>query len=335
MTMRIALAGLGNVGAATLRILQTQAELLKNRCGQDLQIVAVSARQKNKTRDCDLNGVEWVDDPRAFAKRNDIDIVIETIGGADGIAFEIAKSALASGKHFVTANKAMIATHGVALAKCAEKTGIQISFEAAVCGGLPVLKMLREGLAANNILSLKGILNGTCNYILTRMHDVGMDFSTALGEAQAKGYAEADPSNDIDGLDSAYKLAILSALAFGTCPNISAIFVEGIRHITPKDLQDADARGGRIKLIGISTPSSSGIIQHVQPVFVPLKEPLARVPGSENAVEISGQAVGKIFLQGAGAGGDATASAIIADLVDIARGHRSFAFGIAAEKIEA
>jgi len=327
--MRIALAGLGNVGATTLRILRANADDIKKH-GQEITVVAVSARTKNKQRDCDLSGIEWVDDPRHLVVRRDIDVVVETIGGADGMALELAEAALAHDKHLVTANKALIAKHGVVLAQKAEKAGLQLSFEASVCGGLPVLKMLREGLVANRISSLRGILNGTCNYILTRMQEDAVDFATALAEAQDNGYAESDPSDDIDGHDTANKLAILSALAFGVVPDIASIFVEGIRHLTLHDLRDATAKGGRIKLLGIATRTESGIVQRVQPIFVPFGENLAQTNGGANAVEIVGDFVGDVFLQGQGAGGLATSSSVIADLVDIARGHRSFAFGMAA-----
>jgi homoserine dehydrogenase len=332
--MRIALVGLGHVGAAVLRILKTHAEELKNRCGQEIKVVGVSARDKNKNRSCDLSNIEWVDDPLLLTTRKDVDVVIELIGGAQGRALEIAQSALHHGKHFVTANKALMATHGVSLARLAEKKSLQLSFEAAVCGGLPVLQLLREGMAANHLISLRGVLNGTCNYILTRMHDEGIDFDTALGEVQERGYAEKDPSYDIDGTDSAYKLALLSALAFGTLPDFEAVFTEGIRHLSQSDLRDAASKGGRIKLIGVSNRSSSGIVQRVQPIFVRQNEALAHIEGAANAIEIAGDFVGTLLLQGIGAGGDATASAVVADLLNIARGNRSFAFGLAADKLK-
>jgi homoserine dehydrogenase len=327
--MRIALAGLGNVGAATLKLLQTHTELLASRAGQPITVVAVSARDKSKKRECDLAGIEWVDDACSLAARRDIDAVVEAIGGAGGVALDLARAALEGGKHLVTANKALIAAHGVELARIAEKAGLRLSFEASVCGAVPVVKSLREGLAANRVASLRGILNGTCNYILTRMEREGVDFATALSEAQRLGYAEADPSDDIDGVDTANKLAILSAVAFGIAPDLPSIFVEGIRHITQGDLRDAATRGGRIKLLGIAQRSEKGIVQRVQPVFVPLDEPLANVGGVLNALEISGDFAGETLIQGRGAG-DPTASAIVADLVDIARGTRCYAFGVPA-----
>ena len=330
--MRIAIAGLGNVGAASVRLLRAQADLLALR-GQAITVVAVSARDRAKNRDCDLTGIEWVDDPLALAAHAGIDVVVETMGGAHGIGFDLAKETLNNGKHLVTANKALIAAHGVELARLAEKNKLQLSFEAAVCGGIPVLKVLREGLAANRVTELRGILNGTCNYILTRMSDDNMEFAAALAEAQRLGYAEADPAGDIDGHDAANKLAILSAIAFGVKPDIASISVEGIRAITQADLQDAAARGGRIKLLGIASNSTGTVKRIVRPVFVPESEPLARVGGSGNMIEMTGDFAGISRAGGLGAGGDATASAVVADLVDIARGHRGCAFGIAAERL--
>ncbi|MDR3425159.1 MAG: homoserine dehydrogenase, partial [Alphaproteobacteria bacterium] len=330
--MRIAIAGLGNIGSAVLRLLRGHADLLKAR-GQEMIVTAVSARDRNRKRDCDVTGIAWVDDPLALAARRDVDVVVELIGGAEGVAQELALAAIANRKHLVTANKALIAAHGVSLARRAELSGLQMSFDAAVCGGLPVLKTLREGLAANCLSSVRGILNGTCNYILTRMLDEGMSFAAALAEAQGLGYAEADPSSDIDGIDTAQKLVLISALAFGAPPDLAAVSVEGIRAIKLADLQDAAARGGRIKLLGTAHVTESGIVQRVQPVFVPLDEPLARVGGAANGVEITGDFVGNVYLQGQGAGGDATASAVVSDLLDIAREHRSFAFGVAAKKL--
>ncbi len=320
------------MGAATLRLLQANAELLAER-GQMMKVVAVSARDKGKKRDCDVSGIDWVDDVLDLAKRDDVDIVVEVVGGASGIALELARAALKNGKHFVTANKALIAAHGVELAQMAETHKVQLSFEASVCGAVPVLKMLREGLAANRISSIRGILNGTCNYILTRMESEGADFATILADAQKLGYAEADPSDDIDGIDTANKLAILAAVVFGRAPDLGAIFVEGIRAITLQDLRAASAKGGRIKLLGIATRNEAGeVTQRVQPVFVPLTEAVANVGGVFNALEISGDFSGETLIQGRGAG-DPTASAIVADLVDIARGNRGYAFGVPAEKL--
>ncbi|MDR3450330.1 MAG: homoserine dehydrogenase [Alphaproteobacteria bacterium] len=332
--MRIAIAGLGHVGAAVVRLLCAHADRLAARSGQEIILVAVSARDRGKKRDCDLAGVDWVDDARALAARGDIDVVVELMGGADGVAYELAQAVLASGKHLVTGNKAMMAAHGVELAGLAEKSGVALAMEAAVCGGVPVIKLLREGMAANRVSGLRGILNGTCNYILTRMGEDGMDFDAALAEAQGRGFAEANPAADIDGYDSANKLALLSALAFSTAPDMGSIFIEGIRHITQADLNDAAARGGRIKLLGIASRLGDGVVvQRVQPVFVPLDETIARVGGHANILQISGDFAGDILIQGIGAGGDVTASAIVADLVDVARGQRGCAFGVPAASL--
>jgi homoserine dehydrogenase len=325
--MRIAVAGLGNVGAAVVRLLQMNKNLLIAR-GADLTVCAVSARDKAIARSCDLSSVEWVDDPHALAARADIEVVVEVIGGAEGVALELVTAALNNGKHVVTANKAMIATHGIALALLAETSRLQLSFEAAVCGGVPTLKILREGLAANRISSVRGILNGTCNYVLTRMATEGLAFNAALAEAQRLGYAEADPAADIDGHDTANKLAILAALAFGVAPNVASIPTKGIRSVTQADIREAASRGGTIRLLGIGKRDQLGITQKVEPVFIPNGDPLFGINGVTNAIQISGDFAGDILVQGPGAGGDVTASAIVADLVDIARGHRGFAFGV-------
>ena len=326
--MRVAIAGLGNIGAAVLRLLQANADVIKTR-GQELTVTAVSARDKDKKRDCDLSGIDWVENPLDLVKRRDVDVIIELIGGTEGVAYELAKAAFANGKHLVTANKALIAAHGRDLAQRAELAGLQMLFDAAVGGGIPMLKTLRNGLAANRITALRGILNGTCNYILTRMLEAEMDFDATLNEAQKKGYAEADPTADIDGWDSAHKLVLLSALAFGALPDLGSVFVEGIRSIKLKDLQDAHARGGRIKLLGLATEG----VQRVQPIFVPLSEDLGRLDGVLNGLEIKGDFVGDIFIAGEGAGGDATASSVVSDLIDIGREHKSFAFGVAANRL--
>jgi homoserine dehydrogenase len=235
---------------------------------------------------------------------------------------------LKSGKNVITANKAMIAAQGVSLARLAERVDRQLSFEAAVCGGIPLLKSIREGLSANRFSSVRGVLNGTSNYILTRMHDVGLAFDEALEEAQHEGYTEADPAADIDGFDAANKLCILAALAFGAEPHLDGVFVEGIRHIMPADIRDAAKRGGRIKLLGVATHTDRAIVQRVHPVFVPLNEPLARVEGVANGIDVTGDFIGRLFIEGIGAGGPATASAVVADLVDLACGRRNRPFGV-------
>ena len=333
--LRIAIAGLGTVGTGVVRLLQKNAALISQRAGQSVEIKAVSARDKNRKRDCNLSGINWVDDPRQLANLPDVDLVVELIGGADGVARALAEATLKSGKHYVTANKALLAAHGAALATLAEQNKAHLQFEASVAGGIPVLKTLREGLAGNRISVLRGILNGTCNYILTKMHDANLSFEDVLREAQAKGYAEADPSADIDGHDTANKLAILTALAFGVAPDLSAVSVEGIRHIVSLDLKLADELGYRIKLLGMARSSDAGIEQRVGPCLVPQNSPLAGVQGAMNAVLMRGDFVGDLMLEGAGAGAEPTASAVVADIIDIARGARLPAFGIPAAGLRA
>ena len=333
--LTIAISGLGTVGAAVVRQLQTNAEHIAARAGQPILIKAVSARDKSRKRDCDLSGIEWVDNPQALATLSGVDVVVELMGGAEGAARQLAESALAHGKHLVTANKALIAAHGPALAKLAEANKAQLSFEAAVAGGIPVIKSLREGLAGDDAGLVHGILNGTCNYILTRMRDAKLDFATALAEAQKRGYAEADPAADIDGHDTANKLAILAALAFGVEPDVASVRVEGIRRITSLDLEFAEELGCRVKLLGVARQSPDGIEQRVGPSLVSMSSPLARVDGALNAVLLRGARVGDITLEGRGAGGEPTANAVVADIIDIARGHRTHAFSVPAARLRA
>lgn len=326
--VNIALAGLGTVGCGVVRLLQKNAALVAARAGQPIAITAVSARDKNRKRDCDLSGMAWVDDPRHLAAMPDIDVVVELIGGADGVSRELAEIALKNRKHYVTANKALLATHGAALAALAEANKVQLQFEASVAGGIPILKTLREGMVGNRISSVRGILNGTCNYILTQMQSAGLSFDEALKRAQDKGYAEADPSADIDGHDTAYKLAILTALAFGVTPDFTSIKVEGIRPISQMDIRFADELGYRIKLLGMARARDDGIEQRVSPVLVPLESPLAQVDGVQNAVLLHGDFVGDLTLQGNGAGAEPTASAVMADIVDVVCGARNPCFGV-------
>jgi homoserine dehydrogenase len=326
--LNIAVAGLGTVGAEVVRLLQTNAAPIAARAGMPINVKAVSAKSKSKKRNCDLSGVTWVDEPKQLASQN-VNIVVELMGGADGDAKHLAEAALKGGKHLVTANKALIAAHGVALAKLAEAHKAQLSYEAAVAGGIPVIKALREGLAGDSVQTVRGILNGTCNYILTRMYEAKLSFKDALLEAQKLGYAEADPASDIDGHDTANKLAILSALAFGGEPDLASVRIEGIRAITPLDLQFADELGCRVKLLGIARLTSSyGLAQRVAPALVSNHLPLAQVNGALNAVLIQSTSVGNLALQGPGAGASPTANAVIADIIDIARGHRTNAFSL-------
>jgi homoserine dehydrogenase len=318
--LSIGIAGLGTVGVGVVKILAERCDFLAAASGRAMKLVAVSARDKAKDRGIDLKGVRWEEDARALAQSDDIDVVVELIGGAEGIAREVVDLALSNGKHVVTANKALIARHGVAQARVAEQRGVALNYEAAVAGGIPIVKALREGLAANEITSVAGILNGTCNYILTEMEATGREFTDVLIDAQALGYAEADPAFDVGGIDAAHKLAILASLAFGHEVAFDDVEVEGIEQITAADIDFAREFGYKIKLLGIATRGVDGIEQRVHPTLVPDGSPLAAVSGVYNAVAIEGDRVGSLVLEGRGAGEGPTASAVVSDLVDIARG---------------
>ena len=326
--LRIALAGLGTVGAGVVRLLDTRGPLIARRAGRPIEIVAVSARDRTRDRGIDVSRFAWVDDTTALAARDDVDVVVELIGGSDGPALVLADRTLAGGKALVTANKAMIAHHGVALAALAEAHGVALRYEAAVAGGVPVVKALREGTAANAVAAVSGILNGTCNYILTRMEREGSDFAAVLADAQALGFAEADPSFDIDGVDAAHKLAILASLAFGTRVDFAGVAMEGVRHVQAGDIAQARALGYCIRLVGLAQADTHGLFQRVAPCLVPLAHPLAHVLGPMNAVVVDADPVGQLFFSGAGAGEGPTASAVVADLIDIARGSAGCAFGM-------
>jgi homoserine dehydrogenase len=332
--LKVGIAGLGTVGGGVLQILHRQAELLERRCGRRLVVSAVSARSRGKDRGVDLSGVRWVQDAAALAGDPELDVVIELIGGSDGVAKTLVEGALAAGKHVVTANKALLAHHGTALARLAEERGLTLGFEAAVAGGIPVIKGLREGLAANRIRELHGILNGTCNYILTEMRTTRRDFAEVLVEAQQHGYAEADPSFDIDGVDAAHKLAVLTSVAFGCPVDFAAVHVEGIRHVSSLDIDYAAELGYRIKLLGIARQTERGVEQRVHPCMVPLGSPIATIDGVFNAVVADGDFVDKVVMVGRGAGAGPTASAVVADLVDIARGRRTPTFSLPADDLE-
>jgi homoserine dehydrogenase len=325
--LRLGIAGLGTVGGSVVELLQSQKEILRQRCARPLEIRAVSARDARRSRGVSLQGMEWVEDAVALAHRDDIDVVVELIGGADGVAFDLCRSALEAGKHVVTANKAMLARHGFELAQLAEHRNRALAFEAAVAGGIPIVKALREGAAANSVESVTGILNGTCNYILTTMAKTGAPFADVLAEAQQLGYAEADPGFDIDGWDTAHKLTILASIAFGVRPAFQSISVEGIRFIRAEDVRAASELGFTIKLLGVARMDRSGISQRVYPCLVPLRSPISHVDGVHNAIEFSGDYIGQVMIQGRGAGGGPTASAVAADLVDIANGRLSTTFG--------
>ena len=332
--LRIGIAGLGTVGRGTLKVLRNNAELLALRAGRELRPVAVSARTRTKDRGVSLAGLRWHDDPLALSQDPEVDVVVELIGGSGGIARDLCEQALRAGKHVVTANKALLAHHGTALARAADKAGRTLAFEAAVAGGIPIVKALREGLAANRIAQLYGILNGTCNYILTQMHREGREFAAVLEEAQELGYAEADPSFDVDGVDAGHKLAILAAAAFGGEVDFAAVSLEGIRHVTLADIRFAEELGYRIKLLGIARRTELGVEQRVHPCMVPLAAPIATVDGVYNAVVVEGDSVGTTVYEGRGAGEGPTASAVVADLMDIARGRGLPAFGVPAARLE-
>ncbi|MBK3775778.1 homoserine dehydrogenase [Azospirillum aestuarii] len=331
--LKIAVAGLGTVGAGVLKLLERQADLIEQRCGRRIEVVAVSARSRGKDRGVDLSKAEWYDDPVALAAHPGVDVVVELIGGSEGPAKETVELALERGRHVVTANKALLAHHGTALAAKAEAAGLAIGFEAAVAGGIPIIKGLREGLAGNRVSEVHGILNGTCNYILTEMRTTGRDFADVLADAQKLGYAEADPSFDIDGVDAAHKLAILTSVAFGTPVDFKSVHVEGIRHVSAVDFDYADALGYRIKLLGIARRTDHGIEQRVHPCMVPKAAPIAAVDGVFNAVIAQGDFVDRVLFVGRGAGEGPTASAVVADLIDIARGRSTPTFGVPAAQL--
>lgn len=317
--LRVALAGLGTVGGGVIRVLDENRELITRRAGRPIEVVAVSARDRAKNRGVDLSRFAWVDDTASLAEA-EADVVVELIGGSDGPALALARRTLAAGKGFVTANKAMLAHHGLELARAAEAAGQPLKFEAAVAGGIPVIKGLREGAAANAIARVYGILNGTCNFIVSKMEAEGRDFAEVLAEAQALGFAEADPSFDIDGVDAAHKLSILASLAFGTAPAFGDVAISGIRHLLAADIAEAAALGYRVRLVGVAEADAHGLFQRVHAHLVPNDHPLAHVTGATNAVVAEGNFVGRLLFQGAGAGEGPTASAVVADLIDIARG---------------
>ena len=325
--LKVGLAGLGTVGASVVRLIERQREELEARCGRPIEVAAVTARSRTKRRDLDLSRFRWAADAVALAGDREIDVFVEVIGGESDPAKRAVEAALAAGKSVVTANKALLARHGVALAALAEQHHVALNFEAAVAGGIPIVKTLREGLVGNSLARIYGILNGTCNYILTRMERENLSFAQSLEEAQRLGYAEADPSFDIEGQDTAQKLAILASLAFGTRVDPGAVYVEGIASITPEDLRAADDLGYRIKLLGVAVKTENGIEQRVHPTMVPKGSAIAQVMGVTNAVTVDADAVREITLVGPGAGGEATASAVVSDIADIARGVRTAPFG--------
>ena len=333
--LKVGLAGLGTVGSAVVHLLEKGRDKLIARCGRPIEVVAVSARSRGKKRDVDVKKFRWLADPVALARDPEIDVLVEVIGGAGDPAKRAVETALGAGKPVVTANKALLARHGQKLAALAERNGVALNFEAAVAGGIPVVKTLREGLNGASFTRIYGILNGTCNYMLTRMEQERLSYDECLREAQRLGYAEADPTFDVEGHDTAQKLAILASLAFGTKVDPGAVYVEGISSITPADLAAASELGYRIKLLGVAVKTDAGIEQRVHPTMVPKDSAIAQVMGVTNAVTVDAEGMAPITLVGPGAGGAATASAIVADLADIARGVRNAPFGRPAARMTA
>jgi len=331
--LRLGIAGLGTVGVGVVRIIRQQAALLEARTGRQITVSAVSARTKGRDRGVSLSGYAWEDNPVALATRDDVDVFVELIGGEAGPAKDATEAALRAGKDVVTANKAMLAIHGQALAELAESKGGVIRYEAAVAGGIPVIKTLMEGLAGNEITRVMGVMNGSCNYILTRMENSGKTYQEIFAEADGLGYLEADPQLDVGGIDAAHKLAILSSIAFGTKVDFDGIQLEGIERVSIEDIRAAADMGYKIKLLGVTQKTGRGLVQRMQPCLVPQTSPLGQLDGGTNMVMLEGDAVGQIVLRGAGAGEGPTASAVMADVCDIARGVRGPVFGQPADTL--
>lgn len=325
--LRVGIAGLGTVGAAVARVLEHKAAELTRQCGRPIAVTGVSARSRDRDRGVDLSSATWFDDPVELAKWDGIDVFVELIGGEEGPARASVTAALEAGRHVVTANKALLSRHGLELAAIAEEKGVLLNYEAAVAGGIPVIKTMREAMAGNTISRVFGILNGTCNYILTRMEAEGIGFEEVLKDAQRLGYAEADPTFDIEGHDTAHKLSILTSLAFGCRIAPDDIYLEGISNITLADIRAAGELGYRIKLLGVAVRTESGIEQRVHPTMVPTSSVIAQVPGVTNAVAIETDILGELLLSGPGAGGNATASAVTGDIADIAKSRPGFQHG--------
>ena len=332
--LRLGIAGLGTVGVGVIKIIQNKLSLLKARTGKQILISAVTAKSKTKDRGIDLSSYQWERDPVSLANREDIDVFIELIGGHEGAAKEAVEIAISKGKNVVTANKALLAHHGHELALKAEENGSILRFEAAVAGGIPVIKSLTEGLAGNSINRIMGVMNGTCNYILTRMESSGLSYEEVFSEANDLGYLEADPNLDIGGIDAAHKLSILSSIAFGTEVNFNGVELEGIDKITINDIHQAADMGFRIKLLGVSQMTNSGLEQRMSPCLVPTISPLGQLEGGTNMIVMEGDQVGQIVLRGAGAGEGPTASAVVSDIADIARGISLATFGQPAKTLK-
>ena len=332
-TINIAIAGLGTVGAETYRIIKEESDFLKTRSSANFNVVAVSAKSKDKKRDIDLTGADWITDCRDMADIDNIDVVIELVGGSEGVAKELVEKAITNGKSVITANKALVATHGNNIGELVAKHDVMFGYEAAVAGGIPIIKTIREGLASNRIGKIYGILNGTCNYILSVMRETGQEFEDILADAQRLGYAEADPSFDVDGVDAAHKLAILSAIAFQTPINFSGVYVEGIRLISPIDIDFATELGYRIKLLGIGELLGDGLQQRVRPCLVSVNVPIAQVEDVFNAVAAEAEGLGTSLSYGRGAGAGPTSSAVLSDLLDFANNRRTSFLGTADSKL--
>ena len=332
--LKLGIAGLGTVGGGLLQLLETHGTQLAARLGRELQVVAVSARDKTRDRGVSLEGMRWYDDAVELAGDADIDVFVELIGGEEGAARAAVEAALKAGRHVVTANKALLAHHGNALARLAEENNVALNFEAAVAGAIPIIKTMREGLAGNGVSRVYGIMNGTCNFILTKMQNENRDFKEVLELAQAIGYAEADPSFDVGGIDTAHKLALLTTLAFGTEVSFDDIHIEGIEAITSADIEAADELGYRIKLLGVAMATEGGIEQRVHPTMVPKNSPIAQVSDVTNCVAVDGDFSGDLLLVGPGAGAGATASAVMSDIADIARGLVYAPFNLPSSRIK-
>lgn len=322
-TFKVALAGLGTVGGGVVKLLREQSDLLEKRTGRKIKLTAVSDLNQQKLLELGLLGeADYYKDALEMVRKADADLVVELIGGANGIAYQVCLESLKQGKAFVTANKAMIAHHGNELAKLTEEKGLFFGYEAAVAGGIPIIKSMREGFVGNQVSEVYGILNGTCNYILTVMRETGKPFDEVLSDAQKLGYAEADPSFDIDGIDTAHKTCILGALAFGMPINLDALNIEGIRHISALDIAFAEELGFRIKLLGVGRRSEQGVSLNVYPCMIPQTSEIAHVDGVFNAVITEGDFVGHSMLVGRGAGERPTASAVVSDIADAATGRK-------------
>ncbi len=332
--LRLGIAGLGTVGAGVVKILEGNSDAIRQKAGREIRISAVSARSRQKERGIDLSGLDWEDSPITLANRPDVDLFVELVGGEDGVAKEAVEAALDQGKDVATANKALLAIHGQALAERAEAAGCALRFEAAVAGGIPVIKALSESMAGDQIVRVMGVMNGTCNYILTRMEQTGLTYDEIFKEAESLGYLEADPNLDVGGIDAGHKLALLSSIAFGTRVDFAGIQLEGIQNITIEDIEQARDMGYRIKLLGVSRMVEDGLEQRMQPCLVPAASPTGQIEAATNIVVLEGAATGRISLRGAGAGEGPTAVAVLADIIDIARGRRMTTFGQPAASLQ-